>query len=344
MDLWAYAILPVEKSSDGSIVPFIPLVNCFKPNFFETTLDLTFMIFDVLKVISFLILYTYQFIKNIVSYWKYRKDLVPKIAQNILYFILFVITIVYWVYHFHTVSNTKDLLKNAENTNLDEYIDLYDVMRSNYISIQIEGFMILFQAFFLWRFLRVIPVFNFYFKVLRFVTRVTVIILVFQIVVIFWFSVLSVHIWGTLIKGYSTIYSAFIYTMLMFELRLDDLQLQTYDNFRPPTEEIWENITIYLLFWCIIGLYITTAIVIGAFNIKHNFLEAAEKQRIKKKDHHPVFLWFVNFLVFKRFKNWVIKRRSRRKRYQIEINGEGDHEHEHEENNKETLAALVKRK
>ena len=296
------------------------------------------MIFDIIKIISLLFLCSFQFIKNVVASFKNKRGYGYKIVQNMMYLSVFVVTIIYSIFHFHTVSNTKDLLKVTGENNIDNYIDLYSVMRSRYFAIQIESFMILFQFFLIIRYLRIFPIFNLFFKTIRFVTRVTAVIFLFMLVVIFCLGVLSTQIWGTSFDAFKKVFDAFLYIILIFELRLDQYQLFLYNNHRSNGEEVWEGFMIFFLFCCIIGLYITTAVVISAFNINLNYHNETERLR-KSKNKYPCLIWIRNILIFKRFKN-----RFRRKHHHTNQEIHDQQQNEVEIENEQTFRRLRIRK
>ena len=243
MDLWAYSYILIERHLDTHILPNYPVSRCFNPNKFDTVSGFIFMIFDIIKVISLYVITIYIIVKNIIGYVKKKNRLYARSMQSFICLFMIALTTAYCIFHFHSTKTTNEILEVIEGTTLDTYEDMWKTVRYTDIAIEFEGFFLILQLFMIVKFLRIIPIFNFAYRTIVFTLKVIIVYLVFLFLVLLCFSVMSTHVWGQAFEGFNKTSSAFIYIMLLFEMRLDEgAQLLLYNNKRSNNEQIWQNL------------------------------------------------------------------------------------------------------
>jgi len=266
LDLWAYNVIFLEKNLQGVIYTHHPKSMIFEPHKFQTGMQVIFLAFDAIKVGLLLLFCGFQAYKMIRRWIKTKK---MNMSRDIFLLVtlptIVGLSISYCVFHFHTNKNSKELLEIAKEESMDNYTDLWKTACYYETSIRLEAMLLLIHASFLVRFLRIIPIMNFFFNVIK--TSMQTFLPIGCVMIIFFvgLAVISTQMWSSYFYGFKDFSHAFIYIIFLFELSLGGGREDLYDQFVFGYERILGMILIVLLIFTIMTFSITIAVVVAAF-------------------------------------------------------------------------------
>jgi flagellar basal body-associated protein FliL len=288
LDLWAYNIIFMEKNLQGLIYAHHPISMVFEPHKFETSAETAFFVFDIFKVTLIFIFCIYEIAKEFWGWRKYKnKTLINCIIVTIWMLVIMALTITYWVFHFHTNGSSYDLLEKAnkmyQDKNLNHYEDLWTTARYYELAIRFEAMILLFNMVLLVRVLRIIPIINFFFNVIKssiimFLPLSTVFVVLF-----IGYAIVGSQLWCTYFYGLKDFQNSFVYILLLFELSTGTSKVNLYENFNFGYEKFFGMLLIVMIIISVLAFSLTVSVVITAFKRNKIFYD---NQRNTKAEHY----------------------------------------------------------